>query len=305
MIIIEGPDGAGKSTLVNYIRRELGSPVVKPYYPKKNQLSYYLHSGPLYEGYYLERYYLSEVVYPRFKLNRDPMQDWKQFQIEAGLYQYAPVIFYLRPSRETILENINTRGDDYISEDEIDRMLVEYDAAIERSHLPSVTYDYKKDDLDEKLIEARFEHKSNQKITEFFHQYLSAGNCLGEDGIMFIGDEPSDKSVGEGFIRAFLSDKGSSAFLHKTLTDAGVYEQEMPYFTNFGKGFDNDDDKLIAINREIDKLKPRHIICLGKEIHEKVGQGDYIEHPAYVKRFHSKDHKFYTEKIKQLVNEVN
>lgn len=303
MIIIEGPDGAGKSTLVNYIRNEIGSAVVKPYYPKRNQLSYYLHSGPLYEGYYLERYYLSEVVYPRFKLNRDPMQDWKQFQIEAALYQYAPVIFYLRPDRETIVENVNTRGDDYISEDEIDRMLVEYDAAIARSHLPSVTYDYKSDDLSYKLLDATQTHKTNHTTTEYFHQWLSAGNCIDEDGIMFIGEDPSDKSIGEGFIRAFLSDKGSSAFLHKALTKAGLYDQEMPYFTNWGKGFDNDDDKLNAINKEIDLLKPRHIICLGKDIHRKVGQGDYIEHPAYVKRFHSKDYQFYIDKIKELVNE--
>lgn len=303
MIIIEGPDGAGKSTLVRTLRRDYGSAVVKPYYPKTQQLSYYLHTGPLYEGYYLERYYLSEVVYPRFKLNRDPMEDWKQFQIEAALYQYAPVIFYIRPDRETIIENINFRGDHYVSEDEVDRMLVEYDAAIDRSHIPVVTYDYKEDDLDEKIREARDLHKENHEIAEYFHQWLSSGNCLSEEGIMFIGEEPSNKSVGEGFIRAFISDKGSSAFLHQILWKAGVYENEMPYFTNWGKGFDNDDDKLTAINQEIERLNPRHVICLGKEIHEKVGQGTYVEHPAYVKRFHSKNYQFYIDKIKQFVNE--
>jgi thymidylate kinase len=303
MIIIEGPDGAGKTTLVQYIKAKNGHAVVKPYYPKKNQLSYYLHSGALYKGYFLERYYLSEVVYPRFKLNREPMEDWKQHQIEASLLHYAPVIFYLRPDRETIIKNINTRGDDYISEDEVDRMLVEYDAAIERSHIPIVRYDYTKDDVEAKLQEAIDIHVENNESAEYMHQWLSSGNTLYEEGIMFVGEDPSDKSVGEGFIRAFMSDKGSSAFLHQSLTKAGVYENEMPYFTNWGKGFDNDEDKLDALKQEIDMVKPRVVICLGKEIRDKAQQEVWIEHPSYVKRFHSKDHEWYINKIKELVNE--
>jgi thymidylate kinase len=304
MIIIEGPDGAGKSTLVQYIRRELGRIVIKPYYPKVNQLSYYLHSGPLYNDYFLERYYLSEVVYPRFKKNREPMEDWKQFMIESALYQYAPVIFYLRPSRETILENIKVRGDDYVSIEEVDLMIEEYDKAIQRSHIPSIRYDFKSDNVDEKIGEALDLHRENYELTEYFHQFLSAGNCLKEEGIMFIGDEPSNKSVGEGFIRAFLSDKGSPALLHEILWKAGVYDTEMPYFTNWGKGFDNDHDRFVALNEEIKRLNPRKIICLGKEVAEKCGiGGGVIEHPSYVKRFSYNNYEWYINKIKGLVNE--
>jgi len=302
MIIIEGPDGSGKSTLVQYLRRELGRTVMKPYYPKVNQLSYYLHSGPLYNGYLLERYYLSEVVYPRFKLNRDPMEDWKQYLIEAALYQYAPVIFYLRPDRETIVANIKRRGDDYVSESEVDLMLSEYDKAIKRSHIPSIQYDYTKDKVDNKIEEALELHFENYDVTEGFHKFLSSGNCLKEGGIMFIGDEPSNKSVGEGYIRAFLSDKGSPAFLHQVLCEAGVYEKEMPYFTNWGKGFDNNDDRFNALNDEINMLNPRKVICLGNEVAEKCGiAGGVIEHPSFVKRFSSKDYSWYVDKIKELV----
>ena len=57
MIIIEGPDAAGKSTLVKWIRENTSIGVMKPYYPKVNQLSYYLHTPSHYSGHFLERYY--------------------------------------------------------------------------------------------------------------------------------------------------------------------------------------------------------------------------------------------------------
>jgi thymidylate kinase len=306
MIVIEGADASGKSTFINYIRNELGRTVVKPYYPKVNQLSYYLHSGSLYNQYILERYYLSEVVYPRFKANRPAMEDWQQYLIEASLYQYAPVIIYLRPERETIIQNIQTRGDDYISVDEVDRMLREYDAAIGRSFIPSIWYDYKKDDPEKIIQEATRLHSEIYEMTEYFHRYLSSGNCISEGGVMFIGDDPSNKSIGEGYIRAFISDKGSPAFLHRILCEAGVYKKEMPYFTNWGKGFDNEGQKRNALSSEIERLNPRKIICLGTEIYKSVdlpGASVCIEHPSYVKRFHSKNYQWYINKIKQLVNE--
>ena len=118
---------------------------------------------------------------------------------------------------------------------------------------------------------------------------------------MFIGEDPSDKSVGEGYIRAFISDKGSSAFLHEILYKAGVYDKEMPYFTNWGKGLDNDEDKLKILEKEIEYLNPRKIIVLDKKIHSKIGQGEYLEHPACVKRFHSQNHQWYIDKIKNLL----
>lgn len=301
MIIIEGPDAAGKTTLVKWIRDNTKMGVMKPFYPKVNQLSYYLHTPAHYSGHFLERYYLSEFVYPRFKKNRVAMEEWKQFIMEAAIMPYAPVILYLRPEKETIIENLRTRGDDYISEDEVDDMLKWYDWAVERSHIPHVKFDFKKDDMEEVLEKVMDIHIENDWDCNNHRYFLSSGNLNSTDGIMFIGEDPSDKSVGEGYIRAFISDKGSSAFLHEVLYKAGVYDKEMPYFTNWGKGLDNDEDKLAILKNEIEYLNPRKIICLDKKIYKKVGQGEYLEHPAYVNRFHSKDHQWYIDKIKELI----
>lgn len=315
MIIIEGSDGAGKSSVVKWIKSK-GVGVIKPYYPKVNQLSYYLHSGAHYSGYFLERYYISELVYPRFKKNRKEMDPWHQYMIEAALYQFSPVIFYLNPSRLTISENLLSRGDDYIDPSEIDDMIDAYQYVIGRSLLPIVTYDFKVDDLEKKINEAMNIHLESQ-IACYTKMFLSSGSSK-KEGIMIIGDEPSDKSVGEGYIRAFISDKGSSEFLHRSLFEAGIYNKEMPYFTNWGKGLDNNSDKLEALTLEINNLNPRKIILLGKNLliesfiknSEKLENNPLtksykdkffkIDHPSYVKRFRSKDYQYYVNQIKEI-----
>jgi hypothetical protein len=305
MIIIEGPDAAGKTTLVKWIRENTSMGVMKPYYPKVNQLSYYLHSPSHYGGHFLERYYLSEIVYPRFKKNRVPLEDWKQFIIEAALMPYAPVILYLRPEKETIVENFKARGDDYVSEDEIDLMLAEYDWAINRSHIPVVRFDFKKDNMEETIEKAMSLHIEREYDASNMKYFLSSGNSVDPDGIMFIGEDPSDKAVGEGYIRAFISDSGCSAFLHEVLYEAGVYDKEMPYFTNWKKGLDNDKDRLDVLKNEIEYLKPRKIILLGKNplIESQIPLVHSIEHPAYVKRFSGKEYKWYINKIKDAVSD--
>lgn len=303
MIIIEGPDSSGKSTLVKWIRDNTLHSIVKPYYPKREQLSYYLHTGAFYRGSFLERYYLSEIVYPRFKLNRPVMESWKQFLIEASLQPYAPVIIYARPPKDIVLECLKNRGDEYVSPEEVEEMLNIYDWAIERSHIPVVRYNFDKDDPKEIIEITKEIYLKRKNLSGYFYPFLSSGDFYKSHPIMFIGDEPSNTSMGDGYIRAFISPNGSSSFLHKSLYAAGIYSREMPYFTNWGKGFDNDRDRRDSIEREIEVLRPKKIICLGKEIRDKVGRGEVLEHPSYVKRFYSKDYQWYIEKLKELTKE--
>lgn len=303
MIIIEGPDGSGKSTLVQWIKENTSFGVLKPYYPKVNQLSYYLHTPSMYAGYFLERYYLSELAYPQFKQDREIMVPWGQFQIEAAMLPYAPVIFYLRPERETIIRNIKTRGDDYVDENDVDKMLQVYDSIIDKSFVPVVKYDFEKDDVALKIEEAVSKHVTSDSYCIDLRGYLYTGSTK-RGGIMIIGDDPSNESVGNGYIKGFLSDKGSSAFLHQALFEAGIYNHTMPYFTNWGKGFDNDTDRMKALQEEIDTIQPRKIITMGKDVAQKTGiGGGELEHPSFVKRFHSKNYEWYINKIKSLFDE--
>ena len=302
MIIIEGPDNSGKSTLVDYIRKHSKIGLLKPFYPKKNQLNYYLHSPAHYANYYLERYYISELVYPQFKPNRVQMEPWHQYLIEAGLMPFSPIILYVRPSKETILENMNIRGDDYIKLEEVDQMVHFYDEIIENSYLPSFNYDYKGNNLKEILNVVESLHELKQYRALRLQKYLSAGTYDALSPIMFIGEMPSDHSIGQGFIRAFISNTGSSEFFHKCLYDAGYYPNEMmPYFTNWNKCENNDTLNLRMLNDEIAIVNPRKIVCLGEEIRKKAGVGETIFHPSYIKRFGMKGYESYIQDLKNLL----
>jgi hypothetical protein len=301
MIIIEGPDAAGKSTLVEYIKKNSKLELIKPFYPKQDQLKYYLLSPSNYSSCWLERYYISELVYPQFKPNRAKMQPWHQYIIEAGLMPFAPTIIYVRPSKDTIKENILSRGDDYIYPDDVDKMVECYDRTIDNSYLPVFNYDYKTEDPSKFINYIVSHYIWRLEKAKKLQKFLSSGNYYEEGSVMFIGDMPSNQSIGNGFIRAFISNTGSSEFLHKCLFDAGVYPSEqMPYFTNWNKWEDNNKLNLQSIQEEIDIIKPKKIVCFGKEIKNMLGTGEVIEHPAYIKRFKSKDYSLYTDKIKNL-----
>ena len=303
MIILEGSDGSGKSFLIEYIKSHSKIPVVKPFYPKKNQLNYYLHSPAHYANFYLERYYISELVYPQFKPNRVQMEPWHQYLIEAGMMPFFPMILYVRPSKETIIENIKVRGDDYVKLDEIDQMIHFYDETIENSYLPSFNYDYKSNSLKELLEVVESLHEMKQERALRLQKFLSSGNYDDVNPIMFIGEMPSDYSIGRGFVRAFISNTGSSEFFHKCLWDAGYYPNEMmPYFTNWNKCECNDVLNMKALEEEIELVQPRKIVCLGEKIRNKVGFGETIFHPSYIKRFGFRGgYESYIQTLKNLL----
>jgi thymidylate kinase len=308
MIVIEGPDCAGKSTLVDHIRKHSKIGLVKPFYPKQNQLSYYIHSPAYYANFYLERYYISELVYPEFKPGRAKMEPWHQYLIEAGLMPFAPVILYVRPTKETILENMKRRGDDYVNLDEVDLMIETYDKVVKRSYLPRFAFDYKKTNSPSEIIDwldfLENYHEVLQDSSQPLQKFLSTGNGSARP-IMFIGDMPSDKSIGNGYIRAFASYTGSSEFFHKCLFNAGYYpEAQMPYFTNWNKCENNDLLNMRALEEELKLVNPCAIVCLGEKIRKKVGQGETIFHPSYIKRFGKElEYGNYIKQLKVIKNQ--
>ena len=61
---------------------------------------------------------------------------------------------------------------------------------------------------------------------------------------------------------------------------------------------------ITTLKEEIEIIKPRKILCLGKDIQKLAGfPGEVLEHPSYIKRFQSKKDQYikYIEKIKDLI----
>ena len=305
MIIIEGPDGGSKSTLVNFIQKHSELPVIKPFYPKVNQLRYYLTSPAQYANSYLERYYISELVYPRFKANRDPLPIHAQYMIEAGLLPFSPIIIYCRPEEQVILNNIKTRGDDYISPEEVNKMITTYDNIISNSYIANIPYDYNKDNQKILMEQVEYFYFSRLKKASLLKKYMSSGNYFEEGVPMFIGDIQSDSNIGRGILRASLGEYDENEYLHEALLDSGFYEDyEMPYFTNWNKWEGNDTLNKKSLEEEIEIVKPNVIICLGEKVRKKAGIGETIADPLSIKKEYNREiYTQYIESIKKKINE--
>jgi hypothetical protein len=102
---------------------------------------------------------------------------------------------------------------------------------------------------------------------------------------MFIGDNNDAKSISSGYIRAFVNTEDYTSKFHFDLYQAGIYKEELPYITNYHKGFRTDYDRLKAIEDEIKIVKPRKIISLGenKNLDKIINSYETIEHPRDIK----------------------
>lgn len=109
MIIIEGPDNAGKTTLANKLSKRLGLPVVHSVRPKRGDSEGVVlsHSNSQLQpqNAILDRVYaISEWVYGRVIRGKTALGHFHS-QALLDLYHRPYLIIYCRPEMETILNN--------------------------------------------------------------------------------------------------------------------------------------------------------------------------------------------------------
>lgn len=110
IVCIEGPDGAGKSTLVNYLV-EKGMTKIHSNSETKNDLDYHLSLLDE-DGVVLDRANLGEIVYPAI-YNREPKMSWDD-QIDfmnACMDRKVLYIIFYASNFETLKERLFKRGD--------------------------------------------------------------------------------------------------------------------------------------------------------------------------------------------------
>ena len=111
-------------------------------------------------------------------------------------------------------------------------MLYFYDDGMENTYVPVFIYEYKQNNLDTIWGLVENVHDQRKQRAQKLQKFFSAGNYYEEDCVMFVGEMPSNYSIGKGFIRSFVSNTGSSEYFHRCLFDAGIYPtKQMPLIT--------------------------------------------------------------------------
>jgi len=140
LILLEGLDGTGKSTVADELRSVHGFEVFHQLRPKDPPV--WTYTAPLF-GYYpgqgrhvvCDRWHLSETVYPRSLGHRTELTATGLGRIERFLSDKGAVVVYCLASVETICTSHAIRGEP-IDLDRIERETLYYDESLSETRLP-------------------------------------------------------------------------------------------------------------------------------------------------------------------------
>jgi hypothetical protein len=149
LIIVEGPDGSGKTTLVEKLREHLHRTVDTPQVlharpPKDHPLNEY--ELPLFtyrpgvnDHVICDRWHWGESVYPAV-LGRDTQFDLAvRRHVELFLLKKGAVVVHVRTPWRTAAARLAKRGDDSVHPSQVHRLFLEYDHVAQRTLLPVIT----------------------------------------------------------------------------------------------------------------------------------------------------------------------
>ena len=166
VILVDGIDCSGKSTLVESLGKKFPGIVIKPNYRPKDKSDkeiskYKRHAYAVMEFInqnrkdlfiILDRFYSSELVYSKVKRKYDAFDDMSYTRIERSLASLPHLYIYCAPSKEVIIERLKTRGDDYINEKDVDKLYQRYEYFYENTKLTKIKIDTSKS-IDSLLLE--------------------------------------------------------------------------------------------------------------------------------------------------------
>lgn len=286
-LILEGPDGAGKTTLAQHFVRQ-GHSYSHEGPPKRSDLLQYyanvlLSSGP---NTVFDRLYLGELVYgPIYRrvdrLGIDGARLMSRLTRAMGIHEIVCL-----PPFSVCLKNWSSRKTIEMIQQEHQYYQIYswYEKLVEQLGLR--TYDYTKDNLPE---------------FKFWNELPPGMVGDSRAKFLFVGE----KANHDWLDLPFFSSQGSSFYLTQALIDAGYQEEELAFVNAYNldgelwHGWSNPYPKLPYLKK---------IITLGDRAYNAVTADDVplsiwperVPHPAYWKRFHSRERNVYVELLKRV-----
>lgn len=150
IIIIEGADGSGKTTLANLLSKQTGYPVVHRSQPKteeekKQMRQMYIDIIDTGKNMIFDRCWYSEMAYGPVMRDASVISYPEMYLLEEKLAKHGAMIIYCTDKPKTLWRRATKRGEDYITDfDTFECICTNFDVIMSVPHLvPVVKYDYK------------------------------------------------------------------------------------------------------------------------------------------------------------------
>ena len=271
--ILEGPDGAGKTTLAETLK---GSTWHHSYYPELRTMFIESVKSIVSGSLCVDRMYYSELVYAPIYHKVQQRYGNMTRMLDRVIMGYDRVVVMCLPDYETCHKAWASGREEMVKDEAEFKKIYEAYAQL-KINTPHVYYDWTKetiDDLIEKVQALNFPKNQGPGIGLFK-----------EGNILIVGDKPSNPLL--GFDLPFVHLDGCSPWLADQLAKTGVPESSLYWVNGFGV------DGAMTDPSFIDKLEPSKIIALGSQAHrwcEIAGVNHFrTEHPQYWKRFRNAD----------------
>lgn len=152
LIMVEGCDGVGKGFLIEKLAKKLGNSYILKncYRPKDGSLEERKKILDIYYDIFeifmnqrrckyliLDRYFMSELVYC-FKRNYEAKDSVELKALEGAILEKKHLLILVDRNKEEMLDVYKTRGEDFVTSDDIDIIKKRYLDFFEKSHLKKI-----------------------------------------------------------------------------------------------------------------------------------------------------------------------
>lgn len=143
----EGPDGAGKTSIANYIAEKYGYEFVAMSYPKteeekKQMFMMYVDkliniklSG---KKVIIDRGWVSEAVYGPIMRGKSALSLDEVDGLNAILKGIGGKVVYITAPSETLIDRAFARGEEYVNKEQLKSIAINYDKVVDKLHYVDV-----------------------------------------------------------------------------------------------------------------------------------------------------------------------
>lgn len=293
VIILEGPDGCGKTTLANMLIKDYGFRSQHVSRPEKGEDVFKTYSNHLLRALrgdqpvVFDRLYLGERIYGPIMRGHDLLGEEGQRLIERIVRARDVKTILCLTDYDSAVERWKIRGDDYIlREDSFSQVYDRY----QKSEGIYKVYDFN-------------QREAFEKTGAFVPSATLPQGTLGSPRAeyLFVGDIVNHRVVDDDL--PFYSMSGSSSYLMKAIWAIPEHQMAFTNATNMA----GDQRDLLSVVGRMPNFKIA--VALGRSAEKACkDQGipfEFIRHPSCAKRFWYKDLSKYANEIREALGHAN